>query len=117
MVFVSIGYAALVALIFILSGLIMKYKPPKEINALYGYRTSRSMKNIDLWRAGNKYSAELMIKYSIVAFLIGVLISFLFEELIAILIISGLMLVKIVIMMIRVEGRLKELDEELQQRR
>jgi hypothetical protein len=39
-------------------GYFLKNKPPKGINALYGYRTFRSMKNIDLWKEANQYSSK-----------------------------------------------------------
>ena len=36
--------------------------PPKNINALYGYRTKSSMKNQGRWEFSQKYSAIEMIK-------------------------------------------------------
>jgi uncharacterized membrane protein len=35
--------------------------PPKKINSLYGYRTSRSMKNQEAWECGNTYSAQALL--------------------------------------------------------
>ncbi|MCU0356088.1 MAG: SdpI family protein [Cyclobacteriaceae bacterium] len=34
--------------------------PPKEINSVYGYRTSRSMRSIDAWKLANSFSARMM---------------------------------------------------------
>ncbi len=41
--------------------LFRKYKP-KNINALYGYRTVRSMKDQASWMLAQEYSANLMVK-------------------------------------------------------
>lgn len=112
MLFVNIGLSVLIGIIFILTGLLLKHKPPKNINALFGYRTPRSMKNIDLWKEANKYSAEIMIKYGVIMILLGSLISLLFKQyLVAIFLVIGLMLLLIIIMIIRVEKRLKQLDK------
>lgn len=35
--------------------------PPKKINMLYGYRTTRSMKNQEQWDFSQKYSAKLLM--------------------------------------------------------
>ena len=32
---------------------------PKQINGLFGYRTARSMKNIDTWKFANEYGGRL----------------------------------------------------------
>ena len=34
-------------------------KAPKEINSLFGYRTSMSMKNKDTWEFAHKYSGKV----------------------------------------------------------
>lgn len=52
----------LVGLIFIITGLIMLYFPPKKINSLYGYRTIRSMKNQERWDFAQNLSAKEMMK-------------------------------------------------------
>lgn len=44
---------SLVASIFLL------LKPPEKINPDYGYRTPRSMKNIESWKYANKLAAKL----------------------------------------------------------
>lgn len=57
---VNIGISILIGIIFILAAIILQKNPPTDINAAYGYRTKRSMKNKELWDAGNRYSAEVM---------------------------------------------------------
>ena len=53
----------------------MMYRyPPKSINGLVGYRSSRSMINQDTWDFANKYCAILWIKIGIVSFIVSILI-------------------------------------------
>jgi len=44
-----------------ITGFVMFKFPPKNINMLYGYRTTRSMKNQEQWDFSQKYSAKLLI--------------------------------------------------------
>jgi len=64
-------------LLLILLSLFFYFKPPQTINSLYGYRTSRSMKNPENWHFANKLSARFMIKGSVIGLLIF-LVSFVF---------------------------------------
>lgn len=48
-------------IIFIITGFIILKFPPKKINMLYGYRTTRSMKNQEQWDFSQKYSAKLLM--------------------------------------------------------
>jgi len=61
-------------LIFFVIGLLFKILPTKKINSIYGYRTASSMRNIDTWRAANKYSAVFMILEGIGLMIIGLII-------------------------------------------
>jgi uncharacterized membrane protein len=38
-------------------------KPPEKINALFGYRTTRSMKNADTWRFAHQYCGNLWFRW------------------------------------------------------
>ena len=49
----------LVPIIMIVAGRLMWRRCPKTINGLYGYRTSRSMKNTDTWRYAHDYAGRL----------------------------------------------------------
>lgn len=64
-----------IGVIFILAGLIQKRFPPKEINSLYGYRTTLSMKNQQNWDEGNRYSTALIIKCGWVLVITGLIIT------------------------------------------
>ena len=45
----------LVPVVMILCGRMMWKHPPKKINSFFGYRTSRSMKNMDTWIFAQKH--------------------------------------------------------------
>jgi len=71
---------ALSGLIFLVTGLIMKLRPPQKINSLYGYRTPRSMKNQENWTEANRYSAILLIRSSILMLLLASLAPFFIQN-------------------------------------
>lgn len=48
--------------IMILCGYLMKNHAPKEINSSCGYRSKRSMKNMDTWVFANQYCGRLWIR-------------------------------------------------------
>lgn len=43
----------LIPFIMILFGFLFQKHPPKDINGIYGYRTTRSMKNEDTWKTAH----------------------------------------------------------------
>lgn len=50
-------------LLFLLS-LVFYFLPPKKINALYGYRTNRTIQNETIWKFANSFFAKEFLKYS-----------------------------------------------------
>lgn len=52
----------LVGAIFILAGAVQYKYPPKKINAFYGYRTARSMRDHTIWKYAQRYSAVKMMQ-------------------------------------------------------
>ena len=52
----------LIPVVVIVTGRIMWKHYPKNINGLVGYRTTRSMKNMDTWRFANEYCGRLWYK-------------------------------------------------------
>lgn len=52
----------LVPAIMIIAGRMMWKHPPKKINGIIGYRTARSMKNMDTWNFAHDYSGKLWWK-------------------------------------------------------
>ena len=49
----------LIPLVMIVGGMLMWKRTPKKINGIYGYRTSRSMKNLDTWTFAHCYIGRL----------------------------------------------------------
>ena len=47
-------------------GCLFYYKPPKNINSIYGYRTKRSMKNSQTWEFAHHYCGKAWILVGIV---------------------------------------------------
>ena len=52
----------LFGIIFLVAGFISYGFPPQKINYLYGYRTSNSMKNPEVWTFSQKYASIKMIQ-------------------------------------------------------
>ncbi len=52
----------LIPITFILAGRMMWKHCPKNINFIVGYRTSRSMKNMDTWKFAHEYCGRLWWK-------------------------------------------------------
>ncbi|PGL03916.1 hypothetical protein CN912_30670 [Bacillus cereus] len=99
-------------IIFISTSLLLKKRPPTDINPIFGYRTTRSMKNMKLWEAGNRYSSEIMTQNGVIIIILGSIISlFLNNPSTAILLLMGSMLLLFISMFIRVENMLKKLEE------
>ncbi|MHA4134358.1 SdpI family protein [Bacillus cereus] len=108
---VNIGISILIGIIFILAAIILQKNPPIDINAAYGYRTKRSMKNKELWDAGNRYSVEVMKQNGFIMMLIGSVISILFRYPHTIIAIMVVMVLLIIRLFIRVENRLKTIEQ------
>lgn len=53
-------------LVMIVAGYMMYKHPPKDINGVIGYRTTRSSRNIDTWRFAHDYCGRLWLKAGIV---------------------------------------------------
>ncbi len=47
-------------------GIYFKKGGPKEINGLFGYRTSMSMKNIDTWRFAHECCGKLWLRIGLI---------------------------------------------------
>ncbi|WP_394626873.1 SdpI family protein [Bacillus cereus] len=108
---VNIGISILIGIIFVLAAIILQKNPPTDINAAYGYRTKRSMKNKELWDEGNRYSAEVMKQNGFIMMLIGSVISILFRYPHTIIVIIVVMLLLMIRLFIQVESRLKILEQ------
>ena len=58
-------------LIFLVVGIVFWMCPPKKINGLYGYRTTRSRKSQEAWDFAQRYSAKLMTMFGLAALVLA----------------------------------------------
>jgi len=90
--------------IFMVMAIIMKKFPPRQINGLYGYRTSSSMKSQDRWDFAQTYSANEMIKLGFLLVLTSPLgLAMNLSQLSGIALGLGLMIVMVVLFVLRTE--------------
>lgn len=60
--------------------LVLVRNTPGKINMFYGYRTPRSMKTPESWKAANSYANKLMIRFSLYAFALPAIGWFLWSD-------------------------------------
>jgi uncharacterized membrane protein len=66
----------LVGASFLFGGWLLKVKPPKNINGLYGYRTTRSMKSQEAWDFAQVFGGSVMFQTGIALLAIGLVFIF-----------------------------------------
>lgn len=66
-------------LLFLLS-VVFYFFPPKKINALYGYRTNKSMLNEDIWQFANSFFTQQILMYSGISFFFAMLLAYINPE-------------------------------------
>ncbi len=74
--YLALGYCGFMLLLF----LIFRAFPPKKINHLYGYRTTRSMANDLVWRDANDYSMKLGVQLGIWSMFLPLFFYFIWPE-------------------------------------
>ncbi len=90
--------------VFVVVGLFMLKFPPKDINGLYGYRTSSSMKNQERWDFSQIYAAKEMMKIGAIKLVIGLLALLFFpSEIVGVILGLGVLIVSCVLLVVRVE--------------
>ena len=98
----------LVGLVFSLAALITMKFPPKKINGIYGYRTSRSMKSQENWDIAQRFSSRLMLKQGLVMLAIGgLLIALPLTEEVSAVISIALLIVSVIVLFVQTEKKLK----------
>ncbi|WP_275316819.1 SdpI family protein [Tenacibaculum bernardetii] len=55
--------------------------PPKKINAIYGYRTNRAMKNEVVWQFANSYFNKQFLIYSAISLIASLILAYIAKEL------------------------------------
>ena len=48
-----------ISIVFLVFGILFKKAPPKDINSIFGYRTSMSMKNTETWSFAHRYCGRI----------------------------------------------------------
>ena len=98
----------IVGFVFALAAFITLKFPPKNINSIYGYRTSRSMKNQENWDLAQRFSSQLMLKQGLIMFVLAFILAILPIPMEIATLISLLLLVTSVInLFVQTEKRLK----------
>jgi len=69
----------LCGIIFLPAAGLMYFYPPKKINPLYGYRSTRSMKSQESWDFAQRYSTVQMAKMAVFMIVIS-FVGYLFPE-------------------------------------
>lgn len=72
----GVGYCVFMLLL----ALLFRWKIPKKINHVYGYRTHRSMRNELVWKASNRFAAHFFVKICLLCFLVPPIVYFIFPE-------------------------------------
>lgn len=62
----------MIPVIMLFFGVKFRKHGPKNINVIYGYRTSMSMKNKETWEFAHQYCARLWIKLGLVMLIISI---------------------------------------------
>lgn len=63
----------LIPLLMIIIGFLMYKHTPKSINWVYGYRTKRSMKNMDTWKFAHDYCGRLWFKIGFILLALSII--------------------------------------------
>ena len=68
---------AMLTIAILMMGIALFYwkNQPSRINKLYGYRTKRSMQNIEVWRVANAHSAKMFINHGLVILALAIVLN------------------------------------------
>ena len=64
-----------------LFSIIFHFFPPKKINAIYGYRTNKTMKNDTVWQFANTFFTKEFMKYSAISLVAALVLAYMSKEL------------------------------------
>lgn len=68
---ISDNIALICGALFLAAAGVMKIVPPRQINSLYGYRTSRSMRSREHWKFAQQFSVWRMFEAALFLLIIG----------------------------------------------
>ena len=72
--------AIAICIVFPIMGIIWKKYPPKTINHLYGYRTSKTMANQEIWDYANQIGAKMFLVLGTLLIAVTIICYFLFPK-------------------------------------
>ena len=105
----------LVPLIMLFFGLYFKNKSPKEINSLFGYRTTMSMKNKDTWEFAHHYCGRLWLVLGMIMLPLSVIpmLFFINQDIDVVGIAGGIIeIIQIIVLLIPIYSTEKALKKE-----
>ena len=98
----------IVGFVFALAALITLKFPPKKINSIYGYRTSRSMKNQENWDLAQRFSSQLMLKQGLIMLALAcILVVLPIHEIVSVVSSVALLIGSVIVLFVQTEKRLK----------
>ncbi len=89
---------------------LFKKNYPTDINSIIGYRTKRSMSSKESWIFANKYSSNLLFKYSIITVIIQIVLFTILGGKVAILSAASLWIILLLTTLWQTEVKLKNTD-------
>ena len=90
-------------MLLVLFGVLYAKYPPKKINFLYGYRTSRTMANQKVWDYANKIGAQMFIRVGYASTAIGLIVYWIYPNVYAVIIQAGVLVGGLIVGMILCE--------------
>ncbi|RAK65708.1 SdpI family protein [Hymenobacter edaphi] len=96
---------------------VTKYRPPRQINWLYGYRTARSMRTPAAWHEANTYFARYFWRLSLGLPVLAVAVYFLVDGVRALQVVLACWVLGLVVGAVRTERRLNQLFDDAGQLR
>lgn len=80
MIIFSWVMTGLMALTMMGFGYLLSHKPPKDMNSLWGYRTSRSMNSEEAWEFAQRYAGHVWMKSGGVLAIVSLIVTLLLKE-------------------------------------
>lgn len=103
---------AVICGLMLLVAAVTRYRPPRQINWLYGYRTARSMRTPATWQEANAYFARYFWHLSWLLPLVAVALLLLIGGPSAVLGLAGVVMAGLLIGMLRTERHLRRLFDD-----
>ena len=101
--------------VMFITGLVLMFFPPKNINHIYGYRSKKSMESEENWVFAQRYSAKLLVALGAAFVLLGFVCSwFSLSETISAIIAVVLVIISALFLIVKTESELKKKNENEQ---